>query len=237
MAGKVFAMRCLSLLLALVITSAGIRAELIWSDGTRDDGSKKMAGYDIFRSTSAAQVERPLAAKEEPLVKQTGVYSFTASLLTTCTGLVNNYPQNAVNYFFPEKHEAVYYFAYILISPPHSGSHLVLNEWYDPDGQRICSLEKQVEVDLRNNYITLADESYLFHLFINSVGFKELRKDNGQTALPVRNGLYYIKLLIDGQLVGTTFFRVIKGGGAHPMEKIEELRQFLKDRGASGKRK
>ncbi len=230
-------MRCLSLLLALVITSAGIRAELIWSDGTQAGGTGKIAGYDIFRSTSAAQVERPVAAEEESSAKQAGAYSFTASLITTCTGLVNDYPQNAVNYFFPEKHEAVYYFAYILISPPHSGSHLVLNEWYDPDGQRICSLETQAEISLQNNYITLADGSYLFYLFINSVGFKELRKDNGQTSLPVRDGLYYIKLLIDGQTVGTTFFRVIKGGGAHPMGKIEELRKFLKDRGAPGKRK
>ena len=89
-------------------------------------------------------------------------------------------------------------------------------------------------MSLEENYVTLAGDSYLYYLFINNIGLKELREENGQVALPEGDGLYHIRLFIDGRRVGTTFFRVIKGGGKHPMEKIEELRQFLKQRKGGG---
>ncbi len=224
-------MRHMLLVAVFVVSCASVSAGLVWSDGTAAADGEKSTAYDVFRGTSAAVAKETEADGEKAAPgSREGAFSFTASVLTTCTGLVSNYPRNAVNYFYPEKHSDIYYFAYILIFPPHSGSHLVLNEWYDADGKLICSRQLQAEITLEDNYISLAGNSYLYYLFINSIGMKEIRGEHGQTALPGTEGLYHIRLLIDGQLVGTTFFRVIKGGGGHPMEKLEELRHFLKRR-------
>ena len=92
----------------------------------------------------------------------------------------------------------------------------------------------QAELSPEDNFISLADESYIYYLFVNSIGLKELKEENGQTALPQQEGLYYIKLAIDEHLVGTTFFRVIKGKASHPLEKVEEIRQMLKNKRQTG---
>jgi hypothetical protein len=224
----------LSMLTALVIASflaPDLRAELAWSDGSLERETDKTIAYDVFRATGPGTLAQVPKEETKGRTSSGSAYRYTASLITTCTGLVNNYPKNAVNYFFQDKHEAVFYFAYILVSPPHDGSHLVVNEWYDPDGRLICSLERQAEISLQDNFISLGGDSSLYYLFVNSIGIKELLADNGQLQLPIQDGLYHIKLSISGQTVGTTFFRIIKGGGGgKPLEKLGEVRGFLKDR-------
>ena len=118
-----------ALLFAVLLTNPlRGQAELIWSDGSAATPSGTDA-YRLFRSSAVAVVATKADEKcARPRRSSSGAFEYTASLLTTCTGLVKNYPQNAVNYFFPEKHSEVYYFAYVLIFPPHSGSHTVRND-------------------------------------------------------------------------------------------------------------
>ena len=45
---------------------------------------------------------------------------YTLGLITTCSGLINNYPADSTNWFYRQKHTVVQYFAYFLF--PYSGS-------------------------------------------------------------------------------------------------------------------
>ncbi|MBP7792460.1 MAG: hypothetical protein KA120_05295 [Candidatus Goldbacteria bacterium] len=156
--------------------------------------------------------------------------------LTTCSGLINNYPADSINWFYRSKHTVVQFFAYFLfwtqasfdynlknkrhlfINPYeyYSGlkridedtSFTIENIWMSPSKKIIC--EKIVTFDKlsTDKRVGVGDKQYVPYAFGNFIGINEAFPENGQAGLPVEKGLYNIQIYVNGNLASITFFEM-----------------------------
>jgi hypothetical protein len=156
--------------------------------------------------------------------------------ITTCSGLINNYPADSTNWFFKNQHNVVQYFAYILFPVSDvtlsikEKKHLFINPYamysgansgevedvnafecrvISPTGKVIC--EKLANWDrtaVENKRVNVEDREYLPYVFANYFGIKQMYPENGQKALPDEIGLYHISLYLNGRMIAMTFFEI-----------------------------
>ena len=155
--------------------------------------------------------------------------------ITMCTGLVNNYPADSVNWFYRKKHKVVQYFCYFLFSSKRdtinlmSQEHLFINpfeiysgqgeysdedsfvfenKWVSPSGKIIC--EKVLswnKLDSDKN-VTVNDKQYIPYAFANYIGIGTMYSENGQERLPNEKGLYHVDMYVNGELAAVSFFEM-----------------------------
>jgi len=172
-------------------------ADLEWITGETPKATNEKPGSTIIRD----------APGEENHSMTTGNQDVVVSLLTTCTKLINDYPADSVNYFYLDKNNQISYYAYFLIKPS-SRIHTVAVEWFAPSNVRIAKYEQAFRVGFVDRLLTLQNETYQWFLLDMTLGMDHLNPEFGQTGLPRDVGLYTIRLTVDGQLVGISFFYV-----------------------------
>ncbi len=155
--------------------------------------------------------------------------------ITTCSGLINNYPADSTNWFYKNKHKVVQYFVYFLfrtggqaartgnryynfVNPfeYYSGASryydeenfVFENKWVSPSGRVICEqVVSWNRYDTEKN-VRVDNKQYVPYAFANYIGIKDLYTENGQTGLPKEKGLYHINLYVNGDLAAVTFFEI-----------------------------
>ncbi len=155
---------------------------------------------------------------------------------TTCTGLINMYPADSVNWFFRTQHSVVQYYVYMLfpqnsgeVKSPRDRNYLFLNTyklysgagisgsedsnvfenvWISPSGKVICRKVVSWQKSGSDKKISVDGKSYIPYIFSNYIGIREENKENGQEKLPDEKGLYHINLYLNGRLVSITFFEM-----------------------------
>jgi len=166
----------------------------------------------------------PAAAKQEIILGH----------ITTCSGLINNYPADSTNWFFRKQHKVVQYFAYMLFPareynfPGRDTRHLFINpyvlysdetyyednmvfenRWITPSGgvisEKVMSWTVPTESEKK---MTVGDRQYIPYVFSNYIGIQERFSQNGQEKLPAEKGLYHIELYLNGSLIAVTFFEM-----------------------------
>lgn len=156
--------------------------------------------------------------------------------ITTCTGLINNYPADSVNWFYRKNHKVVQYFAYILfpfeknflniplekkyifknpyeiyskgIYSEYENEFIFENKWISPSGKVICEKMLSWTLDFKGKKIVMDGIAYIPYIFANYIGIAEKIPENGQKELPVETGLYHINLYINSELKVITFFEI-----------------------------
>lgn len=155
--------------------------------------------------------------------------------ITTCTGLINNYPADSTNWFYRKNHKVVQYFAYILfpvakniikiterkylfINPyerysktgkiDFESNFVFENRWLSPSGKLICEKINTWSIGKSDTRITLDGVQYVPYTFANYIGISEKFSENGQEKLPEETGLYHIKLFINSEIAVITFFEM-----------------------------
>ncbi len=187
----------LSMLFAL---ATPVWADLEWITGEAPKATNEKPASAVVRD----------APSESEHNVTTGNQDVVVSILTTCTNLVNNYPADSVNYFYLGKNKQISYYAYFLIKPS-SRIHTATVEWYSPSNVLIAKYEKDYRVSFVDRLLTIQNETYQWFLLDMTVGMDHLIPQAGQTGLPRDLGLYTIRLSIDGQIVGNSFFYVKPG--------------------------
>ncbi|HVZ80874.1 MAG TPA: hypothetical protein VHE12_08755 [bacterium] len=137
------------------------------------------------------------------------------SHLITTTRIVNQYPENSVNYFYLNKNNQVCYYAYFLMKPS-SRIHTATVECYSPAGIKVCKFDQQFQVGFTDRLLTIQNETYQWFLVTLTLGMDHLHPEYGQIGFPRDLGLYTIHLTVDGQKVGITFFYVKADDGRSP---------------------
>ncbi|MFP4466335.1 MAG: hypothetical protein ACLFP1_04725 [Candidatus Goldiibacteriota bacterium] len=154
--------------------------------------------------------------------------------VTTCSGLINNYPADSTNWFFRKQHKVVQYFAYMLFParelnfPMRETQHLFINpyimysdetlyedemvfenRWITPSGDVISEkiMTWTIPADSAKK-INVSGREYVPYVFTNYIGIKESFSENGQEKLPAEKGLYHIELYLNGDLLTVTFFEL-----------------------------
>lgn len=156
--------------------------------------------------------------------------------ITTCTGLINNYPADSVNWFYRKNHKVVQYFAYILfplekrflnvpferkylfknpyeiyskgISENYETDFTFENRWISPSGKVLCEKIVNWSPDIKEKKIAIQGVQYIPYIFANFIGISEKFAENGQKELPAETGLYHINLYINSELKVITFFEI-----------------------------
>ncbi|MCX7699170.1 MAG: hypothetical protein N2114_06885 [Candidatus Goldbacteria bacterium] len=156
--------------------------------------------------------------------------------ITTCSGLINNYPADSVNWFYRSKHQVVQFFAYFLFYTKSSFDYNLKNRqylfvnpyeyysgirkideetnftfeniWVSPSKKVICEKILTFDKLSTDKRIGVADKQYIPYAFGNFIGINETFPENGQLGLPTEKGLYNIQLFINGELVSITFFEM-----------------------------
>jgi hypothetical protein len=172
-------------------------ADLEWITGETPKATNEKPASTIIRD----------APGEENHSITTGNQDVVVSLLTTCTKLVNDYPADSVNYFYLKKNNQISYYAYFLIKPS-SRIHTAMVEWFAPSNLRIAKFEQEFRVGFVDRLLTLQNETYQWFLLDMTLGMDHLNSQYGQTGLPRDVGLYTIRLTVDGQIAGISFFYV-----------------------------
>jgi hypothetical protein len=155
--------------------------------------------------------------------------------ITTCTGLINDYPADSTNWFYRKNHSVVQYWVYMLFpAGPVSGASVLKphhfvnpynfysgtgvfksennytfeNKWVSPSGKILC--EKIVTWDKKsaNKRVNVGGVECVPYVFANYAGISMPAKENGQTALPDEKGLYHVELYVNGELAAVTFFEM-----------------------------
>ncbi len=161
--------------------------------------------------------------------------AFVIGHMTTCSGLINNYPADSTNWFYRAQHAVIQYFAYLLfpvksqslnMSDRHylfvnpykyyagqSGSEdsedfIFENRWISPSGKIICEKTVKWAKSSNDKAITVNDRQYVPYVLANYAGIKQMYRENGQERLPDEPGLYHINLYVNGILSGVTFFEL-----------------------------
>jgi hypothetical protein len=127
--------------------------------------------------------------------------------LTTCTKILNNYPADSVNYFFLNVHHEICYYAYFLMKPT-TRLHTSVVEWFSPSGNRIARQEQEHRVGFTDKILTIGGENYQWFLTTSVLGMSQPNNEAHQVGLPRDVGLYTVRLQVDGQPAGITFFYV-----------------------------
>jgi hypothetical protein len=155
--------------------------------------------------------------------------------ITTCTGLINNYPADTTNWFFRAQHKVVQYWAYFLfptggdnpgrkskqylfINPYEmysanskyrdDNNYVFENKWMSPSGKVICDKVANWDKSTSKDVLLVDGKKYVAYIFANFTGIKEIEKDNGQEMALDEQGLYHINLYINGELAAVTFFEM-----------------------------
>jgi hypothetical protein len=81
-------------------------------------------------------------------------------------------------------------------------------EIFNPLGFKILKHEQEFTVGFTDRLLTVENETYQWYLITATADMNSLNAENGQTGLPKDVGLYTVHLIVDGQLVGITFFYV-----------------------------
>jgi hypothetical protein len=129
------------------------------------------------------------------------------SHMITCTKIVNDYPNDSVNYFYLNKNDQVCFYLYFLIKPS-SRIHTATIECYNPSGLKIAKYDQEFRVSFVDRLLTVQNDTYQWFLTTMTLGMDHMRSEFGQTGLPKDTGLYCFRTSVDGQLVGITFFYV-----------------------------
>ncbi len=170
-------------------------ADLEWITG----GVPKNAGENPATTVKDA----PADQASNPAPNQ----DIIVSHMITCTRVVDDYPADSVNYFYPDKNNQVCYFAYFLLKPS-SRIHTATVECYSPSNIRIAKFDQEFQVGFTDRLLTVQNETYQWFLVNLTLGMDHMHSEYGQSGLPRDLGLYTIHLTVDGQLVGITFFYV-----------------------------
>ncbi len=158
--------------------------------------------------------------------------------ITTCTGLLNNYPADTKNWFYRGQDKIIQYWCYMLFPGAtksiqikdtehlflntyemYTGGSSVLgedtdkyvfeNKWIDPNGKVICS--KIVNWDKGSaiaKKIIIDSKEYIPYIFANYIEIDTAVAINGQDSLPEKQGLYHINLYVNGKPAAVTFFEM-----------------------------
>ena len=172
-------------------------ADLEWINGGVPKSTPDKYGATVVKDAPADD-SHPFTSGNQDIV---------VSHLTTCTKIVNQYPVDSVNYFYLNKNNQICYFAYFLLKPS-SRIHTASVEFYSPSNLRIAKYDQEFRVGFVDRLLTLQNETYQWFLVNMTVGMDHLHAEFGQTGLPKDIGLYTVHLIVDGQLVGITFFYV-----------------------------
>jgi hypothetical protein len=191
--------------LILLLNPSFVLADLEWITGETPKATNEKPASTIVRD----------APGEENHTVTTGNQDVVVSLLTTCTKLVNNYPADSVNYFYLDHNNQISYYAYFLIKPT-SRIHTATVEWYSPSNIRIAKYDQDFRVSFVDRLLTFQNETYQWFLLDMTIGMDHLNAQFGQVGLPRDVGLYSIRLTVDGQIVGNSFFYVKPGDNKKP---------------------
>jgi hypothetical protein len=172
-------------------------ADLQWiTGGTPKNAPESQTGTQVTDAPGTTTTVAPTANQE-----------VVVSHMITCTKIVNQYPADSVNYFYLDKSDQINYYAYFLMKPS-SRIHTAVVEIYNPLGFKILKHEQEFTVGFTDRLLTVENETYQWYLITATASMNSLNSDNGQTGLPKDVGLYTVHLIVDGQLVGITFFYV-----------------------------
>jgi hypothetical protein len=201
----------LILLSVSFLTTGSVFADLEWINGGVPKSSTDKTGNitvkDGPQDTSAAA-----GANQDIIV---------CHLITT-TRIAGQYPVDSVNYFFPNKHNQVCYYAYFLMKPS-SRIHTATVECYSPSGLKIAKFDQQFQVGFTDRLLTVQNETYQWFLLNMTLGMDHLHSEFGQSGFPKDFGLYTIHLTVDGQKVGITFFYVKADDGKSPTPIVQPI--------------
>ncbi|PKL91421.1 MAG: hypothetical protein CVV21_07505 [Candidatus Goldiibacteriota bacterium HGW-Goldbacteria-1] len=156
--------------------------------------------------------------------------------ITTCSGLINNYPADTTNWFFRTQHQVVQYWAYLLFPAKHSSpgmkqrNHFFENPYAVYSGAGSQEVEDSNIFELRiisptgkviaekvlnwdknaaeNKKVTVDSGEYLPYVVANYIGIKQMFPENGQGLLPDEIGLYHVDLYLNGRKIAMTFFEM-----------------------------
>ena len=183
--------------LLMMSAAQAVWADLEWINGGIPKSTPDKTGSNVVKD----------APGEDSHSSTSGNQDIVVSHLTTCTKIVNQYPVDSVNYFYLNKNNQICYFAYFLLKPS-SRIHTATVEFYSPSNLRIAKYDQEFRVGFVDRLLTLQNETYQWFLVNMTVGMDHLHAEFGQTGLPKDIGLYTVHLIVDGQLVGITFFYV-----------------------------
>ncbi len=178
-----------------MISSA--HADLEWITGGVPKNTQDKSTGAVVRDAPAEETHNTVTGNQDILV----------SLLTTCTKIVNQYPADSVNYFYLNKNNQISYFAYFLMKPT-SRIHTATVEWFNPANIRIAKYDQEYRVSFTDRLLTVQNDTYQWFLLDMTLGMDHMNPQVGQNGLPRDVGLYSIRLSVDGQLVGVSFFYV-----------------------------
>ncbi|HVM32780.1 MAG TPA: hypothetical protein VMU88_06565 [bacterium] len=184
------------LLLALTGGISPVQADLQWITGSVPKNPVD-AGNPGVKDAPSAPAPAAGAASSDLLICH----------MITCTKIVNDYPNDSVNYFYLNKNDQICFYLYFLIKPA-SRIHTVSIECTNPLGIQIAKYDQEFRVGFTDRLLTVDNETYQWFLSTLTLGMDHLRAEYGQTGLPKDPGLYTFKTSIDGQEVGVTFFYV-----------------------------
>ncbi len=174
-----------------------IRADVQWiTGGTPKNAPESLTGNVVTDAPGPAPSNAPSPNQE-----------VVVSHMITCSKIVNQYPADSVNYFYLDKSQQINYFAYFLMKPS-SRIHTATVEIYNPLGLKILKHDQEFTVGFTDRLLTVENQTYQFYLITATADMNNLNSDYGQIGLPKDVGLYTIHLIVDGQLVGITFFYV-----------------------------
>lgn len=149
------------------------------------------------------------------------------------------YPADTVTWFDANKDNQVVFFAHLLFPlnkgagtaawhPPLradsanpgeaaqetlfiSGRHTAEVEWLDPEDKQVALYHVTLPARSSADLLRVGGEDYLPHTVAMAIGLRDLRPAAGQLHTLEVAGQYKIRLKVDREPLGLTFFRVIKG--------------------------
>lgn len=172
------------------------RADLQWITGS--------VPKNTVDSGNSTVKDAPLAAGS---VTAAGTQDVLICHMITCTKIVNDYPNDSVNYFYLNKNDQICFYLYFLIKPS-SRIHTATIVCTNPLGIQIAKYDQEFRVNFTDRLLTVDNETYQWFLTTLTLGMDHLRPEYGQSGLPKDPGLYTFKTSIDGELAGITFFYV-----------------------------
>lgn len=183
--------------LALFAPAAPGYADLQWITGSAPKSSPDGGNPTVVKDAPSAASAQAPAGGQDVIVCH----------MITCTKIVNDYPNDSVNYFYLNKNDQVCYYLYFLIKPS-SRIHTATMECFNPAGLRIAKYDQEFRVSFVDRLLTIQNDTYQWFLATMTLGMDHMRPEYGQTGLPKDVGLYAIRASVDGELVGITFFYV-----------------------------
>jgi len=156
--------------------------------------------------------------------------------ITTCSGLINNYPADTTNWFFRAQHQVVQYWAYLLFPDKQASPGMKQRNHYFENPYAVYSGAGTDEVEISNIFelriispsgktiaekvlnwdrnmsenkkVTVDNREYLPYVVADYIGIKQMYPENGQGLLPDEIGLYHADLYLNGRKIAMTFFEI-----------------------------